>query len=320
MKKIYALLSAALIVGALSAQNQINFNFNHMLGEDSFAYDQACGVPGDYEIKIDRLEYYISEIVITHDGGQVTELEDVYLLVQPENQSVYELGMYDITSVEMVEFGLGVDPSMNNEDPGALDPEHPLAYQSPSMHWGWSSGYRFVAFEGQAGFGFLYNFQIHALGNANYGMVSLNYNNTNAVDGTVDIVIDADYTQFLIDVNVSNGAIVHSDTHPNAVQCLYNGRNSVFNSEAGPNSVYEFNTVEEIKLFPNPVEDNKVQWETSTEFDKAFVMDASGRILMEEVLGAGVNQLDLDESIESGIYFLRLEDNTGNSQVLRFKK
>ncbi|MBK7304311.1 MAG: hypothetical protein IPI90_13940 [Saprospiraceae bacterium] len=29
--------------------------------------------------------------------------------------------------------------------------DSPLAFQDPSMHWGWTSGYRFIALEGMIG-------------------------------------------------------------------------------------------------------------------------------------------------------------------------
>ncbi len=57
------------------------FNFNHLLADQAFSYYQATTVEGDYDLKIDRLEYYLSEIEITHDGGIVTAIDDLYLPV-----------------------------------------------------------------------------------------------------------------------------------------------------------------------------------------------------------------------------------------------
>ena len=41
------------------------------------------------------------------------------------------------------------------------------------MHWGWTSGYRFVCAEGTAGASFNQTFELHGLGNTNYALQTI---------------------------------------------------------------------------------------------------------------------------------------------------
>lgn len=96
---------------------------------------------------VTRLSYYLSDIQIIHDGGLRTPFPDLYLLVHG-NQSEFDLGEAFVNSIEGIAFNVGVDSTTNHADPALWPAAHPLAFQSPSMHWGWASGYRFLAFEG----------------------------------------------------------------------------------------------------------------------------------------------------------------------------
>ena len=79
-----------------------------------------------------------------------TNLSDTYLLVNP-NQNQYNIGNHNVENIYSIEFYLGVDPNINDanpNDPSLWENSHPLANQIPSMHWGWSAGYIFLALEG----------------------------------------------------------------------------------------------------------------------------------------------------------------------------
>ena len=55
------------------------------------------------------------------------------------------MGPWDIEGVRGVKLHLGVDPAHNHADPSTYASDHPLSLQNPTMHWGWSAGYRFMA-------------------------------------------------------------------------------------------------------------------------------------------------------------------------------
>ncbi len=101
-------------------------------------------------------------------------------------------------------FSVGVDPGVNNGDPAAWASFHPLAPKSPSMHWGWASGYRFVALKGSQDRNFAQDFQIHALGNKNYFKQSIPTSATD-VNGALVVSINADYTKAVSQIGMANG-------------------------------------------------------------------------------------------------------------------
>ncbi|MBL7781079.1 MAG: hypothetical protein JNM22_07670, partial [Saprospiraceae bacterium] len=76
---------------AARAQNNLELHISPRLGTASFALNTPVSA-GSYDYKITRLEYYISKIKVVHDGGQETPMTDMYLLVRPAVDSMYDLG------------------------------------------------------------------------------------------------------------------------------------------------------------------------------------------------------------------------------------
>lgn len=75
--------------------------------------------------------------------------------------------MPNVNKVEAITFSVGVEQAYNHLDPASFPPDDPLAPQNPEMHWGWVSGYRFAAVEGEAGPNLDQHFEIHSIGDAN---------------------------------------------------------------------------------------------------------------------------------------------------------
>ena len=137
------------------------------------AFNTGYTTPAGYPLKFTRLQYYISQMEITHDGGQVTPMTDLYILANGLVPKDFDLGSYAIDEVEKISFYIGVDQQSNHSDPALWPSGHALALQFPTMHWGWAAGYRFAAIEGKAGNGFFFTYQIHALGDQHYGKAEL---------------------------------------------------------------------------------------------------------------------------------------------------
>jgi hypothetical protein len=227
MKKIALLLVFfSTLAFFVNAQNEIRLHLAPRLGSAAFSLNTPFDHPsGSYQVKYTRFEYYISEIKITHDGGQITPCPDLYLLVRSALDSVYSLGqMPGVQNVEAITFSVGVPESMNHADPSLLPANHPLAPQNPSMHWGWAVGYRFAALEGVAGANFSQTFEIHALGDANYKRQSISTIAEQVSPDVKVIHLIADYSLALKSTNVSGGLIVHGTTGA-AVTVLNNCKN-----------------------------------------------------------------------------------------------
>lgn len=211
MKRLILLAFCSCILTGVYAQTRVWFNLHHMLGEEDFAPEKTAVNDLNTPFKITRLEYYLSEITLVHDGGIETPVTDKWILTDVMGRSSYELGDFDIEHLEKIIFHVGVDPDHNNADPSVYPEGHPLALKVPSMHWGWASGYNFVALEGAGGDDFGTFFQIHALGNENYKRVEL-VMDTPARDGVLNIDVKADYNRAMEDMDAGIGIFYHGPT------------------------------------------------------------------------------------------------------------
>jgi hypothetical protein len=289
----------------VSAQTDVKLTINHLLGSTPFAFNSEAENDLGDKVKLQRLEYYISGISITHDGGTVTNAKDIYILVKANKSDTIELGNFDITNVESINFSVGVDPGVNNGDPAAWASFHPLAPKSPSMHWGWASGYRFVAIEGKSGTNFAQDFQIHALGNKNYFKQSIPTSATD-VNGALVVSINADYTKAVSQIGMANGLIEHSE-NKEAAECLRNFQTKVFSSLDGTGNTLSARDINVPNAFGiNPVpskgEVNIVLKDNRFYHGNMIVTDITGRKILNSPVGTS-NTISIDKK---GLYFLTI--------------
>ena len=210
MKSIIILLLT--LIGQFAvAQQDVYLNVSHMLGNEAFSFNKQGVNDLGNTFTVNRLEYYISEITLIHDGGTESHVDDLWILVDAGTMTNELLGSFSITNLESVRFSIGVEPAYNHLDPATYSVLHPLGPKSPSMHWGWTSGYRFLAMEGLSGPSTNLVFEIHALGDANYHTISLA--TSGYMDGN-DLVVglDADYEQVLNQIDISQGSLYHGET------------------------------------------------------------------------------------------------------------
>ncbi len=302
------LLLAAMFSQNVSAQMNVVLHMHQKLGDQPFALNSATTVPSDYLVKVTRLQYYVSEIKIVHDGGLVTPVTDMHLLVTAQEDSIFELGSFDVTNIEGIEFSIGVDPAFNHLDPASYPNDHPLAPQNPVMHWGWAAGYRFICFEGTSsnnGTTFPDAFQIHTVDDANYLTVTL------PVSGVMDgdhlaINVDADYAQLLMDVNVQGGLISHAATGPSA-KLAGNMQNFVF-SPSIVSGVTEPGVAGSFQISPNPASGNAVVKYDLPGFEHLTltVSDLAGRTVLTKELSGSQQSVSLETNWQSGVYVARI--------------
>jgi hypothetical protein len=293
--------------GTVSAQHHIALHLSQRLGTEPFALNTVATSPAGVEFKVTRLQYYVSQIVIRHDGGQETPATDVYLLVNPALDSVYDLGEFaDIDVVEGLRFSIGVDQAHNHLDPASYDPAHPLAPQNPSMHWGWTPGYRFVALEGKAGTNFIQTFEIHTVGDANYRTIEIATPAAPTAEGQ-EIHLIADYTKTVKNINVATGPIVHGSTGA-AVTLVNNMKNEVFTA-AAVSMVVDPAFAGSFALAPNPaaVGQLKAMYSLPVAADyRMTVTDLTGRVVARESVDAAGQAQGFTAALQPGTYFVHL--------------
>ncbi|MCO4820054.1 MAG: T9SS type A sorting domain-containing protein [Bacteroidetes bacterium] len=309
MKKLIVVIAVAAFALTATAQTTVKFKINHLLEDQAFAFNQKASNNLDNEFNVKRLEYYISAMSLTHDGGKITKADDVYILVDGGSSVDLELGKFDITTLESINFSIGVDPGVNNQDPTQWPSNHALAPKSPSMHWGWSSGYRFVAIEGKTGSSLNTTFEIHALGNENFFKVSIPTKGS-MDNGSLVVELDADYTEALANIDISSGLVIHGTTDQ-AVRLLRNFANTVFSSEEGnvnTLSIKEAKPLITTSVYPNPSTGkfivqlhDKLAGEA-----EVSILNITGQTILQQKLSEGINTVSI---ANKGVFLITVRLN-----------
>ncbi len=304
---LLVLVVLSMLSTSLIAQNDVQLNIRHLLGDADFALNAAVQNNLGHDFKTTRLEYYISEITITHDGGMETTIEDLWILTNASEVTEVDLGNHNINTAEKISFYIGVDEAHNHLDPAQYPSTHPLAPQLPSMHWGWAGGYRFVAFEGEGGSNFNQTIELHGLGDENYFLTEVPVDFTVNEDNELIISLDADYTRALENIEMTAGAIVHGG-YGDAKKCLENFRDYVFTMTAKTTSIVDFSEVNDFSVYPNPAEGGDFTINLETEdilIYQISVTDMLGKQVayFDEVNANAAINVQVDEA---GFYMINL--------------
>lgn len=309
MKKIITTVLALFTVAVVSAQTTVKLNVKHLLKDKDFALNLATENNLGNAFNVSRLEYYISKISIIHDGGKTTEATGVYILANAASDLSVDLGSYNVTKIEGVKFSVGVNSPQNNQDPSQWPVGHALAPKSPSMHWGWTAGYRFVAMEGKAGSNLNTGYELHALGNDYYYTIQIPLT-AQDVSGQLHINLKADYTKALENINVSGGVIVHGEG-AETIKLLQNFRDHVFTSDSGAKNILASLNNEvspnAVAIYPNPSNGSNVSVEitdNSVSYTAVQVTDITGRVVTE-ITASNTQPIEI-VNLENGIYMVSL--------------
>lgn len=314
---LFVALLFALHATTYAQERNVVLVLNHSLNGSQFAFNtpQQTGTAGRM-FKLTRLEYYVSGIQIVHDGGQVTSIPDLYLLVNPSSNKSYTLGMHAFTQIEGIRFNIGVDPARNHADPATYPVSHPLALKNPSMHWGWAAGYRFIALEGFSGASanmLTTNFQIHALGDELYKPIQISA--PAVLQGNELLVaIQAEYKNALQGIDLSQGPINHS-AEGEALVMMQNFGALVFS--AGTTSGVEAEVQNHnvpLYVYPNPAIDQVTIQSSLTNNTPVVLTDMFGRNVATTVLANGIAQFSLS-GLPAGSYAVMAADGVANYSV-----
>lgn len=299
------LLAALLLVthAFTTAQNRnVVLVMNHTLNGKPFAFNmpEAAGTGGFY--KLTRLEYYISGIQIVHDGGQILSLPNVYFLINPSKNGPVSLGSHSIAQVEGIRFSIGVDAARNHSDPTTYSVAHPLSPKNPSMHWGWSAGYRFVALEGFAGTTtemLTTNFQVHSVGDELYTPVQITAQGS-VVGNELVVAINAEYANALTHIDVAQGPTNHG-SEGEALVLVQNFGSSVFSPGTVSAVDVQSAPATEMHVYPNPARDGIVVESSMRDNTPVVLRDMLGRIVASTVMVTGRATMSLS-SLPTGSY------------------
>ncbi len=217
MKKfVSALLLGIFTISNMAAQTgHLFLNFELKYNQDPLTLNSEINLADNRGMELSRLDFYLSNIVLLK-GDDLTEeaIPESYILLK--NNDSYEhmnftFESLDMTDVRGIRMFVGIDSTTNHEDPSLYVEEHPLALQSPSMHWGWSGGYRFLALNGIVDHDMDLTVDkevaFEVVGDNFYQSFDLMFDE--AQNGTTALNIELQFDKLLEDINMETALILH---------------------------------------------------------------------------------------------------------------
>ena len=305
MKNFYSFLIVILLsCPAFAQNNNLYLNIDHKIDNDKLVltsgkYTAWNAVP----FYLTRLQYYISKITVIHDGGQKTEMTDLYLLPNP-NTASYSLGNYDIQNVESLEFYIGVPSAINHGDPTIWPNGHPLGPQNPAMHWGWAAGYRFAAIEGYSDSGnglYADKFEFHAIGDALYTKVTVTASSAKDANDNLVVSLNANYNKLFETVDLEGGMIIHGSQSPNTI--IMSNFKNVFTASSTTSA--NFPNVSDFKVScANPCREPNIQYDGKYNDLNFEIYNASGQKIYQLTNMAENGKVDFKSNLAKGFYII----------------
>lgn len=295
---LVALVLAASVAGSTASAAQVTLVLNpRAIDGTTFTLGATYQARGGGFYRPELLRYYIAGITLHHDGTS-TQLQDKYVLVDISKTDRYDLGDVAMQRLDSITFHLGVDIAHNHLDPAKYPDWHPLAYQEPSMHWGWESGYRFVTYEGRSGTradNLTAPMQIHTVDDALYTRVSLRAGATRTAQG-IDIPLLANYEYLLESIDVSRGLVNHS-AEGEAITLMRNMSQRVYSASV-ISSVNDAAPAPQVA--PNPASDIV---SVPQDVIEASIVDVAGNVVASSSFANGSNIIAV-QHLAQGAYGL----------------
>jgi hypothetical protein len=277
---------------------------------------------------LDHFNYYLSKVQIVHDGNQITSIPDTVFLVKPD-QFVLYLGNMNVTNIERINFGIGVPENINTEsgsdavDISAYPLGHPLSYQTPEMHWGWTSGYMHMIVGGNAdanGDGTTETyFELHNVGDMNYKNVSIAVVPTISSTDQIDVYMNCNVDVWLKDLPLSIVGVLHGFSSYNA-DVMENVDTELIFTQSGTASVAENYSAVGDLYFANVDNGLSVSWRNVVGGNSFVLSDINGKVTKNGPVSE-VNGVVVFEDLKNGVYsFCVMDENLNVLNTLKLVK
>ena len=201
-------------------QTNVFLNLKPVFQGADFEIGESYQHPSGQFLSVDYLNYYVSDVMITHDGGQILTASPAVFLVSMEEHLLF-LGNFQIENIEHIEFTLGVPERFNTQD-GAEATDissyptgHPLSFQDPGMYWGWAFGYMHVITAGTP------TFELHNVGPQLAKQISLDVIPTETSSAQIDIELYCNVDRWFNSILFS-GMLISHGAGPENVQMMSN--------------------------------------------------------------------------------------------------
>ena len=181
---------------------EVTLQFQNQIEGENVVLNSETYVNSEETYEIETLRYIISNIVLIAENGEefVYPQAESYFVVNEENEASKSITLENIPmqNYEAIRFGLGVDQS--NYPLNGVNNFVPTAEEN-NMLWSWSAGYIFLRFEGNYTSAtendhlFAYHIGSHGQALDNYKEVTLDFQNTLALDSSNSIEITSDVSK-----------------------------------------------------------------------------------------------------------------------------
>jgi hypothetical protein len=239
MKKIIAFVFINVNL-LLFSQSNLRLQLTPKVETNQITLNQIVNVHGK-KVLLDHFNYYLSNLHVFYDGNQDLDLSDTVFLVKANN-FILDLGTHTVQNIEKITFGVGVPQNLNHLDISIYRDNHPLGFQTPSMHWGWAAGYMHMIIGGRADANNDQDpekvFELHNLGDANYHSLSLNVIQTNTSTDVIDVFMDCHVDRWMKNIPIKTIGVQHTSINYNASIMLNVVHENVFDT----------NTLDRLKL------------------------------------------------------------------------
>lgn len=304
MRAILCLFGAILATSTL-AQNTIELQLFPKYSGQDLTLNQTYSDGNGQDFVVTRLQFFLYNFTITHDGGQTTTFNssDSYVLANANSVS-HTIGTGNITDIESISFTVGVDSTLNHDDPTQWAANHPLAPQNPSMHWGWSAGYRFLALEAEVdvdGDGNLETLmQSHVVGDEFKRTVSaINISNDVVNGNTVVVALNYDVANWMTNLDFGTFGVNHGGGVENTQIMDNTDPEAVFSegTVTGIEQQADFNA----ELF---VTEGQINFNADQTIETLEVFDLTGKLVFTKAVNAANGVVT--SGLTAGVYIVRL--------------
>ena len=307
MKQLISIVIFLAACHTMSAQKDVFLHINPFFNNGPFQLNTPyTGIDG-VVVNIDHFDYYVSDVVLFHDGGVQTNVSPAVYLFTPEEFGFF-LGTYNIQDLDSIRFLVGVPARLNTQsgveavDISSYPDTHPLSFQNPTMYWGWQFGYMHMIVGGEADSN---NdqipdayFEMHNLGDHNTRMIQMPVIETQTNSGQMDLYLTCNIDEWLREMPLSTVGVLHGQSGLNESIMSNVQTYNVFTQPATadlntnlPSSVY--------------VEGATLYWEDLQQASFT-IFDLSGRLVSSGFMNEEYGSAALD--MNTGYYILRVYD------------
>lgn len=128
---------------------EVEFHFDYLVNGQAYTPGQVYDINGT-NVSFENVNFYIGDMAFARTSGNQTTFSGDHLLITPD-AGAQAVGEVAPGSFNQLSFFVGVAEDANNQTEedftNRKDPD-PLAEQTPSMHWSWNSGYKFIRIDG----------------------------------------------------------------------------------------------------------------------------------------------------------------------------